>query len=215
MNDNNQLITINQNAKLSLIKSRNFLDITRKILDKKDDDWIQRLWEWADENNVSQNIIPRVENDLINLEEINLSSDLSYSTCEVSLGLAGNFKNEYTYRTKIQSIPKELFNLKKIKKFDCSNNNLISIPKEISKFQNLISLNISHNNINELPDSIGELTNLEELNLSSNELIILPDKIIQLSNIKYLFIKNKNLSLTQNQEKWLNNLTQHGGIIFK
>lgn len=43
MNDNNQLITINQNAKLSLIKSRNFLDITRKILEKKDDDWIQRL----------------------------------------------------------------------------------------------------------------------------------------------------------------------------
>ena len=182
MNDNNQLITINQNAKLSLIKSKNLLDITRKILDKKDDDWIQRLWEWADENNLPQNIIPRVESDLINLEEINLSSDLNYSTCEVSLGLAGNFKNEYIHRTKIQSIPKELFNLKKIKKFDCSNNNLISIPKEISKFQNLISLNISHNNINVLPDSIGELTNLEELNLSSNELINLPDKIIQLSN---------------------------------
>ena len=116
MNDNNQLITINQNAKLSLIKSKNLLDITRKILDKKDDDWIQRLWEWADENNLPQNIIPRVESDLINLEEINLSSDLNYSTCEVSLGLAGNFKNEYIHRTKIQSIPKELFNLKKIKK---------------------------------------------------------------------------------------------------
>ena len=36
MNDNKQLTTINQNAKSALIKSKNLLDITRKILDKKE-----------------------------------------------------------------------------------------------------------------------------------------------------------------------------------
>ncbi len=36
MNNNNQLININQNAKSALIKSKNLLDITKKILDKKE-----------------------------------------------------------------------------------------------------------------------------------------------------------------------------------
>ena len=36
MNDNNQLINMNQNAKSALIKSKNLLDITKKILDKKE-----------------------------------------------------------------------------------------------------------------------------------------------------------------------------------
>ena len=35
MNDN-QLTTINQNSELVLIKSKNLLDITKKILDKKE-----------------------------------------------------------------------------------------------------------------------------------------------------------------------------------
>ena len=48
MNDNNQLITINQNAKLSLIKSKNLLDITRKILDKKEN----LSWDYDEEADV-------------------------------------------------------------------------------------------------------------------------------------------------------------------
>ena len=34
--NNNQLTTINQNAKSALIKSKNLLDLTKKILDKKE-----------------------------------------------------------------------------------------------------------------------------------------------------------------------------------
>ena len=36
MNDNKQLTTINKNSKSALIKSKNLLDITKKILDKKE-----------------------------------------------------------------------------------------------------------------------------------------------------------------------------------
>ena len=36
MNDNKQLTTINKNSKLALTKSKNLLDITKKILDKKE-----------------------------------------------------------------------------------------------------------------------------------------------------------------------------------
>ena len=35
--NNKQLTTINQNAKSALIKSKNLLDITKKILDKRVD----------------------------------------------------------------------------------------------------------------------------------------------------------------------------------
>ena len=34
--NNNQLTTINQNAKSALIKSKHLLDLTKKILDKKE-----------------------------------------------------------------------------------------------------------------------------------------------------------------------------------
>ena len=79
MNDNNQLITINQNAKLSLIKSKNLLDITRKILDKKDDDWIQRLWEWADENIIQERTyFPKTKSELLNISNLSVATSGDY-----------------------------------------------------------------------------------------------------------------------------------------
>jgi len=210
----NDLITTNQNAKSALQKAKNNLDITNKILAKKDDEWEERLWKWADDNQISEYTIPRIKSDLLDLEEINLNSNISSSTCEFNSTLASNFKNEYIQRVKIKTIPKEIFNLKNIKKIDLSNNNLSFVPKEISNFENLTSLNLSHNNINLLPDSLDKLISLEELNISYNKLNILPDNIIQLINLKYLFMKNNNLLLTKIQEKWLDKLKRKGGMVF-
>ena len=56
--NNNQLITINQNSKQALVKSKNLLDITKKLLENKNKDfilkhlWIDELLEWVDQNNI-------------------------------------------------------------------------------------------------------------------------------------------------------------------
>ena len=47
---NKNLSIVNQNNKLMLKKSKSLMSITNSILDY--DDWIQRLWDWADENNI-------------------------------------------------------------------------------------------------------------------------------------------------------------------
>jgi Leucine-rich repeat (LRR) protein len=72
----NNLATINKDSKLALNKARNLMNITKKILAKKktnnlvDDSWIERLWEWADENNISNDNLPRNKEKLLNLTKI-------------------------------------------------------------------------------------------------------------------------------------------------
>ncbi len=45
------LPSIRKSSKVSLQKSKSLITITRKILSK--DDWMQHLWDWADENEIS------------------------------------------------------------------------------------------------------------------------------------------------------------------
>ena len=53
-----KLPTPTQNSKVVLNRARKLINITNKILSKKnsltlqDDSWIYRLWKWADENNI-------------------------------------------------------------------------------------------------------------------------------------------------------------------
>lgn len=123
MNDNNQLITINQNAKLSLIKSRNFLDITRKILEKKDDDWIQRLWKWADENDIPDIFInftmDNVVEDLYKMILFKINSDINYDSLDlmaqarIESAISDNITNIINPVAFIISLPFLLFDLNK------------------------------------------------------------------------------------------------------
>lgn len=128
---NNNLTTINQSSKLVLTKSKKLLNVTNKILaNKKKNEqiaysWIDKLWKWADDNNVPDlragynNIlegIPRIESDLLSINTLNLSG------------------------FELTTIPKELFNLTNIRFLNLSKNKLISIPNEIQNLENLENL---------------------------------------------------------------------------
>ena len=66
------LITTSQNAKIALSKSRKLLDLTNKILEKEDDEWLERLWKWADENSISAKDIPRDKKNLLKIKSLTL-----------------------------------------------------------------------------------------------------------------------------------------------
>ncbi|MEA2017491.1 MAG: leucine-rich repeat domain-containing protein [Campylobacterota bacterium] len=208
------LITTNQNAKVALSKSKKLLNITSMILGEKDEAWIERLWKWADENHIANNIIPRNKNELAIIKEINLSSIENNPNYDIDNGLMTNYKNNYKSKSKIDEIAKELYMLFALEKLDCSNNNLMKLPKGIKNLHNLTSLNLSHNNIYELTNEIGILSNLKELNISFNKLNKLPAEITQLQNVKYLFLKNDNLVLSYMQKKWLEKIQKKGAIVF-
>ncbi len=161
MNDNNQLITINQNAKLSLIKSKNLLDITRKILEKKDDDWIQRLWEWADENIIQERTyFPKTESELLNISNLSLRWN------------------------RLKYLPKEFFNLIQLKVLELNNNTLETLPEEIGRLKYLEELNLNINSLKTLPKEIINLKKLEILNIKNNKYLELDSE--QISWLKEL-----------------------------
>jgi hypothetical protein len=82
----------------------------KPIFVKTKNNWVKAIWEWADECNIPKEIIPRNETDLL--------------------------KKEKLYLSKITYIPKEIFNLKKIRDFRIFESNIKTIPKEIGNFKN-------------------------------------------------------------------------------
>ena len=125
----NNLTTTNHNAKLALTKSKSLLNITNSLLAKKDcnnlldENWINILWQWADDNNIPDlragynNVLeglPRTKSDLLSISTLNLSG------------------------FELTNIPKELFNLTNIKSLNLAKNKLTSVPNEIQNLKNLL-----------------------------------------------------------------------------
>jgi hypothetical protein len=97
-------LTVKKSSKLSLKKTKNLLDVTRKILTPRnniavvDDSWMERLWEWADENDIKT--IPRIATELTQLAKLDLSNN------------------------NLSKLPKEIWELTQLTWLDLSNNNL-------------------------------------------------------------------------------------------
>ena len=169
----NNKLTLKQNSKLALNKSQNLISITNKILNNKldllDNSWMQKLWDWADENN-----IPNIEDsDIKNLEEherhlywkgiprdekklLNVTS-ISLSNCN------------------LRKLPTVLFYLTNLKQLILSNNKLDEIPIDIIKLNKLGMLSISDNNIKKVDDLIiDKLENLAIMFFDGNPLKNIP-----------------------------------------
>ena len=147
--------------------------MSNNILEKKkkseliDENWIVRLWEWADYNNVfdykKKNDyiaegegyfveIPRNKDDLLNLTELDLS------------------------RNQFSEIPKEIGNLTNLNRLILSNNKLIELPKEIGNLTNLVNLDFDYDQLVGFPE---EIRNLPNLNAASSLRILLVENLDQ------------------------------------
>jgi len=158
----NKNLTIKQNTSLTLEKADSSLGITKKILSTTSilrpiniEQWMETLWDWADDNNISDlewieryggyySGIPRDKNLLLNLTQL------------------------YLCGYKIREVPKEIGNLTSLKTLELWINNLTFLPKEIANLTNLTELDLWSNKLDELPKEITNLTNLTSLNLSSH-----------------------------------------------
>lgn len=144
--NNNQLITINQNSKLLLIKTTKLLNIVKKIVDKKDNEWANFLLDWAENNIIQERMIfPKNENELNKIKYISLRWN------------------------RLKSLPKELFNLTQIEVLELNNNFLETLPNEISNLKNLRELNLNINNLKNLPKEIVKLKEIKVLNIKNNK----------------------------------------------
>jgi internalin A len=120
-------------------------------------------------------------------------------------------------RHQIESLPREIGQLKNVLSLNLSNNNLTELPLEIGHLTNLRSLNLGHNQFSTfpspicqlkrlhslslvdnkleiIPPEIGLLTNLRDLNLIGNQIRELPSEIGQLKNLQSFYLRNNQLT---------------------
>jgi len=113
----------------------------------------------------------------------------------------------------IESLPKEIGNLKKLEKLDFENNKLTSIPKEIGLCKNLKVLDFGRNMLESIPKEIGNLKKLEKIHISSGivpdqSLTSLPKEIGFCTNLKEIYLSQNKLTSIPKEIGLLKNLEE-------
>lgn len=153
--NNKQIIITNQDSKLTLQKSKNLFDITKKVL-LNNHDWTYKLFEWF-ENNIIQErtIYPKTRTELLELTQISLKWN------------------------RLKDIPSEFTNLKKLELLELNNNAIETLPDSIENLTSLKHLNLNINSLLTLPKGIVKLKQLEYLNIKNNKYLELTEEQIK------------------------------------
>jgi Leucine-rich repeat (LRR) protein len=140
------LPTIRQSTEVALSRANTLMDVADKILAKQstdlvDESWMERLWQWADDNDISGALrersmpwLPRDREGLVNLTWLNLKD------------------------SELTELPKEIGNLVNLKYIHLDNNALTELPEEITNLSNLRTLSLYGNPlVNWMEDKSPEL----------------------------------------------------------
>lgn len=182
----NKNLTIKQNTDLVLKKSKSTLNITSRILSAKssliaqDNNWMERLWNWADNNNIS---------DLIWVDNYDHYKGLSRDKYELLECTELNL-----YKCELSELPKEIGNLTNLTKLNLGGNKLTELPKEIGNLTNLTWLNLSVNKFTKFPKEVASLLHLRCVSLISNQITTLPVEIGNLIDLRDLDLRNNKLT---------------------
>ena len=105
------------------------------------------------------------------------------------------------FENKAFSLPERIGQLKSLKEFWLTLNQLRFLPEAIEQLKSLEKLFLDHNQLTSLPDAIGQLSSLQTFNLNNNRLSSLPDTIGELQSLKELDLTNNQLtSLVRHSE---------------
>ena len=197
---NKNLPSLKKSTEVALSRANTLMDMADKILSKQstdlavDEDWMERLWKWADANDIGGDNLPRDKDNLVNLKFL-------YLCCDKLTELP----------KKLTELPKEIFDLVNLRYLKLSDNQLTELPKEIFDLVNLTHLDLNDNQLTELPKEIGNLVNLTQLYLHGNQLSELPKEITNLTNLTWLnlskyYESRLDLLLTTEQRQWTKNI---------
>ena len=114
-----------------------------------DDNWIKKIWAWADEFELKDSEIPRDKEPLLALKKLEI----------VEPELDEQHSRD-VYR--IAYLPDELTKLTNLVEITISGISSSQLPPNIGKLTNLTKLSISHSKLVALPESIGQLSYLTE-----------------------------------------------------
>jgi len=106
----------------------------------------------------------------------------------------------------LNSIPAELFKLKKLEELNLYNNRIKIIPSEIMNLQNLRNLNLEKNKVEKIPIKMCNLTKLESLILSNNNISTIPKQVGQLPKLRKLYLSKNNIQLLPKEIGYLTSL---------
>lgn len=86
----------------------------------------------------------------------------------------------------IQTLPKEILQMKNLKRLRLNYCNLKALPPVITQLTQLTELELNGNKLTQLPQALGQLKYLEKLSLYDNQLVQLPKAMSQLVNLQEL-----------------------------
>uniref|UniRef100_F6RCX3 Leucine rich repeat containing 1 n=1 Tax=Xenopus tropicalis TaxID=8364 RepID=F6RCX3_XENTR len=106
----------------------------------------------------------------------------------------------------LRELPKQFFQLVKLRKLGLSDNEIQRLPPEIANFMQLVELDVSRNEIPEIPESISFCKALQVADFSGNPLTRLPDSFPDLASLTCLSINDISLQVLPENIGNLSNL---------
>ncbi|XP_071998382.1 leucine-rich repeat-containing protein 1 isoform X2 [Engystomops pustulosus] len=93
----------------------------------------------------------------------------------------------------LRELPRQFFQLVKLRKLGLSDNEIQRLPPEIANFMQLVELDVSRNDIPEIPESISFCKALQVADFSGNPLTRLPESFPDLESLTCLSINDISL----------------------
>lgn len=142
-------------------------------------DWMQKIWDWAKEYELSTSMIPRNREDLLSMENLHIDS------CTYR-GRPFDVRVRELYQ-----LPEEIGYLKNLKSIRILSNSMDGLPESVGRLVNLKSIQLEMGaSFSKLPESMSNLKNLENLDISSGYRDELPRWIGELSNLRRLSFRH-------------------------
>ncbi|MBT4594779.1 hypothetical protein HOD08_02790 [bacterium] len=116
-------------------------------------------------------------------------SNLEIEELPQCIGSLVNLRILKLKRNRLQSLPKEIGNLKFLGHLNLSYNQLEELPCEVGRLENLIGLNVKNNKLETVPEEIGGLRLMALLNLANNNISHLPLSLGLLTNLRRVKLK--------------------------
>lgn len=160
-------------------------------------DWVQTIFDWADEFKIPEKFVPRNQEALTEIENWNLyHHDLTKEDWQsryitylpVEIGRLTNLKSIDLNAQSLTDLPSTMASLVNLKKIELQINSFTEFPQTLLTIPNLEEVNLGGTKITRLPDDIDKMVNLKSLDISALKISDFPDSFGNLKNLEQLDI---------------------------